>query len=328
MYQRLRCYLATTPPDTAPQPEPGRFDWAYDTAVLLAGMAVTNFFFHMDEPFFELSELSMIHAATLGFALLVTVNDLRVRARHGQWAPKDHAVMNGALSYWLTLERYTAAILTVSGLHFLLPLEAELFDMVDVSCALFMWAATALVVPLFVGLFILFLTYMVAAAVSWARPALLILLSSVATLSLVAVWALLGLDLAFGAFGGAAGLADVGAFYVQPRVGHAFDAVEGAVDVFDWHRSYPTARPVRFIDLYTFSLTLIAFLAVTVSLFWWAALTLDLGLHGVSGLTPEVIGVALRLADHLLLSLSWGYLSVGLVAVRVLFRIPLDEFFW
>lgn len=176
-------------------------------------------------------------------------------------------MLNGALSYWLTLERYTAAILTVSGFHFLLPLEAELFDMVDVWCALFTWAATALVTPLLIGLLILFLTYMVAAALSWGRPALLMLLTSTITLSLVMVWVFLGLDLAFGAFGGAAGLADVGAFYVQPRVGHTFDATEGAVDAFDWHRSYPTARPVRFIDLYTFSLTLIAFLATTVSLF-------------------------------------------------------------
>ena len=85
MYQRLCCYLGVTPPIAAPtQTESGRFEWAYDTAALLAGIATANFFFHMDEPLFELSELSMIHVSTLGFALLVTVNDLRVRARYGQ----------------------------------------------------------------------------------------------------------------------------------------------------------------------------------------------------------------------------------------------------
>ena len=170
MYARLRCYLGATPPTSMPPQaettESGRFDWAYETAALLAGIGLTNFFFHMDEPLFELSELSMIHVATLGFALLVTFNDLRVRGRYGQWAPKDHTVMNGALSYWLTLERYTAAIFTVSGLHFLLPLEAELFDMVDAWCALFAWAATSLVIPLLIGLLVLFLTYMVASALS------------------------------------------------------------------------------------------------------------------------------------------------------------------
>lgn len=52
--------------------------------MLLAGMVVADFLFHMDEPLFELSELSMIHVVTLGFALLVTANDLRVRGRYGQ----------------------------------------------------------------------------------------------------------------------------------------------------------------------------------------------------------------------------------------------------
>ena len=138
MYQRLCCYLGMAPAfDTPAQAGAPRLEWAYDTGILLAGMALANFFFHMDEPLFELSELSMVHVSTLGFALFVTVNDLRVRARYGQWVPKDQTVLNGALSYWLTLERYTAAILTVSGFHFLLPLEADLFDMVDVWCALY-----------------------------------------------------------------------------------------------------------------------------------------------------------------------------------------------
>lgn len=100
------------------------------------------------------------------------------------------------------------------------------------------------------------------------------------------------------------------------------------MDAFDWHRSYPRARPVRFIDLYTFFLTLLAFLAATVTLFWWVCLVIDLGLCGARGLTPEVVGVALRLGDHLLLSLCWGYLSIGLVAMRVLLRTPLEDFFW
>jgi len=308
--------------------ESGRLDWAYETPVLLVGMALANFFFHMDEPLFELSELSMAHVAVLGLALFATVNDLRVRARYGQWGPKDQAVLNGALAFWLTFERYTAAIFTVSSLHFLLPLEADLFDLVDVWCALFVWVAVSLVTPLLVALAALFLTYMLASALTWARPTLLMLLAATTTAAYALTWALLGLDLAFGAFGGASGLSDVGSFYAQPRVGHAFDASEGAADPFDWHRASSAGRPVRFVDLYTFCLTLISFLAVTVTLFWWVVLVVDVGLRGPGGLTSDTLGAALRLVDHTLLSLCWGYLSLGFISIRVLLRTPLEDFFW
>ena len=49
---------------------------------------------------------------------------------------------------------------------------------------------------------------------------------------------------------------------------------------------------------------------------------------GPSFISYGMVGVGLRLLDHLLLSLSWGVLSLGLVSLRVLLRLPGEFFFW
>jgi hypothetical protein len=40
--------------------------------------------------------------------------------------------MQGALSFWLSLILYGFAIIAISAIHFLAPMESELFDTVDV----------------------------------------------------------------------------------------------------------------------------------------------------------------------------------------------------
>ncbi len=49
---------------------------------------------------------------------------------------------------------------------------------------------------------------------------------------------------------------------------------------------------------------------------------------GSSFASTAVVGVGIRLLDHLLFSLSWGFLSFGFITIRVLLRLPGEFFFW
>jgi hypothetical protein len=74
----------------------------------------------------------MCHLFLLIVSLVGVCSELRVRAFLGQWGVKDLQVAQGILAFWFSLERYSALVLLVSGLHFLTPLEAELMDIVEV----------------------------------------------------------------------------------------------------------------------------------------------------------------------------------------------------
>lgn len=93
----------------------------------------------------------------VGFISVFSEN--KVRAGLGQWVPKDLTVMQAILVFWLTFERYTAAIVSFSGVHFLVPMEAELFDLVDVHAFLFNWISTSIFLVWLIALFALFLGY-------------------------------------------------------------------------------------------------------------------------------------------------------------------------
>jgi hypothetical protein len=108
------------------------------------GLFFVNFCFLLDEPFFDLSDWSVLHVLCLFLGLVSILSENRVRAHLGQWVPKDLTVVQGILSFWLTLERYTALVVSVSGLHFLVPLEAELFDLVELHFFLCSWVSTSI----------------------------------------------------------------------------------------------------------------------------------------------------------------------------------------
>jgi hypothetical protein len=137
----------------------GAVSWFAEGFWLTLGLLLVNFCFLLDEPLFDFSDWSVLHILCLFLGFVSVFSDNRVRAYLGQWVPKDLTVMQGALVYWLTLERYAVAVVSVSGLHFLVPLEAELFDLVEVHSFLFNWVSTSIFFVWLLALFSLFLGY-------------------------------------------------------------------------------------------------------------------------------------------------------------------------
>ena len=42
------------------------------------------------------------------------------------------------------------------------------------------------------------------------------------------------------------------------------------VDVFDWHKATNRPHALRFEELYSFFMTLLVFISLSITLFWWA----------------------------------------------------------
>ena len=147
-------------------------------------------------------------------------------------------------------------------------------------------------------------------------------------LILLSSWVLLLLDLSINSLSAWALTSDFYIFYQQPRVNTTYDNWLGNVDVYDWHKASSRPYALRFEELYSFFITLIGLLSISITLFWWAYLALNVLWGGLNSLTYGVIGVGLRLLDHLLLSLSWAYFSLGLICLKILLKIPGEFFFW
>ncbi len=118
------------------------------------------------------------------------------------------------------------------------------------------------------------------------------------------------------------GTSDTEVFYQQPRSGTVYDNWVGVVDVFDWHKATSRPHALRFEELYAFFMTLLVFVSLSIALFWWAYVGLGCFWVGPSAVSFAVLGVGLRLLDHLMLCSLWGVWALGFISFRVLLRIP------
>ena len=85
-----------------------------------------------EEPILDMSDLNLLHVWVLTFALLITYFDLVLRARVGQYLSKDVVLVGAAFTFVWGLENYVRVLLLVFCLHNLLPLEIDLFELIEV----------------------------------------------------------------------------------------------------------------------------------------------------------------------------------------------------
>lgn len=302
--------------------------WFFDGFWLILGLFFINYSLFLDEPLFDFSDWSGIHVLCLFIGFVSIFSENKIRAMLGQWVPKDLTVMQAILSFWLTFERYTAIIISFSGLHFLVPAEAELFDMVDLQAYFYAWATTTLLPVFFLALLAAYLSYALNLALSWARPMLLNFFFVALILVLLGSWLFLLYDLGLNSLSAWINTLDSDVFYQQPRSGSVYDNWVGVVDVFDWHKATSRPHALRFEELYSFFMTLLVFISLSITLFWWAYVGLGCFWVGFSSVSFAVLGVGIRLLDHLMLCSLWGVWALAFISLRVTLRLPGEYFFW
>lgn len=269
-----------------------------------------------------------MHILCLFIGLISILNENRIRALFGQWVPKDLTVNQGILVFWLSLERYTVAIISISGIHFLVPLEAELFDLIEVNSFLLNWINTHVLNNWLISLLLLISIYLINLSYSWIKDECLSILLLLIIFLLLISWINIIYDLSLNSYSSWNISNDFFCLYQTARVGTTYDNWTGVVDTFDWHKASNRATSLRFEELYTFFISLIGLVSLTINLFWWGFIGLSFIYANKLTLSYNMIGIGLRLADHLILSLSLAYLNVGFVSLRILLKIPGEFFFW
>ncbi len=121
----------------------------------------------------------------------------------------------------------------MSGVHFLVPLEAELFDLIDTQAFLFGWVSSSIFLVWLLALLSLFFAYLLSLGLAWARFNLLLGLLGALNIILVFCWVFLFYDLALNSLSAWAVVQDYDVFYQHPRTGSTYCSWVGPVDVFD-----------------------------------------------------------------------------------------------
>lgn len=94
-------------------------------------MFLVSFLSFDEEPILDLSDFNLIHVWLVVFSALVVYFDLLLRARFGQFVTKDLTSLVAAFTFMWGLENYVRILLVVFCLHNLMPLEVDLFELVE-----------------------------------------------------------------------------------------------------------------------------------------------------------------------------------------------------
>jgi hypothetical protein len=101
--------------------------------MLVCWLGLVSFLCFDEESFLDFSDLNILHVWVCGVCVCVIVCELVCRAAAGQAAYKDLVVLVAVVTFWLNLENYFRVLLLVFVVHALLPVEADLLDLAEVS---------------------------------------------------------------------------------------------------------------------------------------------------------------------------------------------------
>jgi hypothetical protein len=302
--------------------------WLWEGFQLIVGVLVIGFTFSLEEPLFDMSDWNFTHVVLLTFSLLSVFTELRIRSYYGQLGIKDGQVSQGVLAFWLALERYAALILVVSGLHFLMPIEVDLYDLVDVFSVYNNLFSLSIVGAFNLGLGFTMIILVLTLGGTWGKRDLILMLLGGSIIVLVVAFSHLGYDYHGGVIPSQGELLDYFSLYQSARAGTLFEYWGGNADVFDWHKASNKAHTVRFEELYALSVAGLGLLSLTIALVWWGYVGWDYLRRGPDALNATSLGVGRRLNEHAIFNLLLGVWALTMAALRILTRVPIEMWFW
>lgn len=178
--------------------------------------------------------------------------------------------------------------------HSLIPLEAELLELVEVYQTLMSWVSSTALPGFFLCSATAGLALSLNMAISWCRPALLNFLAGTICLLLAVGVFFVGWDLAFSSMSAVFQIGEPHSFYLQPKTTLTYDNFYAVEDQFDWHRDRQHPFVMRFEDLYMFFLQLLNLLTLSFALVVWLTLLIDAITLGSAGVSYTYIGVGIR----------------------------------
>jgi hypothetical protein len=84
-----------------------------------------------------MTDLNIIHIFFLIVTLVSIVYENIIKSRYGQFLFKDQVLLFSTFSYFFFLQNYVIIVIFIFFFHSLVPLEIELFELVEIYSTLF-----------------------------------------------------------------------------------------------------------------------------------------------------------------------------------------------
>lgn len=163
-----------------------RSHWLREGVIFLIALGVAAFCFFDEEPLFDASDWNGIHVLLLLFSAMAVIWENVTRARFGQFVYKDQVLLFATFSFWFFIENYFRLIVITFCFHSLMPLEAELIELVEVYQSLMRWVSVTLLPGLLVLTVTLSFALLLNLAIGWARLELTVFLTFALLFTLIA----------------------------------------------------------------------------------------------------------------------------------------------
>lgn len=303
-----------------------RLSWLKEGFSLILILSFSAFCLFDEEPVFDASDWNVLHCVLLLFSAMAVVWENTTRARYGQFVYKDQVLLFATFSFWFFLENYFRVVVIAFCLHSLVPLEAELIELVEVHQCLTRWINIAVLTPLLWLTLSIFFAILCNLSIGWARHQFILLLSICICLILLINIIFIGWDLVFASLTSANWFCDSDSFYIQTKSAITQDHYLNVQDQYDWHKDKMHPFVMRFEDLYMFFLQLFNLLSLTFCLIVWFSLTIDLAQLGLFGVSYTYFAVGIRWLEHTFWNFLLSYFSLFFISLRISLKTPLE--FW
>lgn len=223
-----------------------------ESSVLFVLFALTTFLFFDEEPVFDFSDWNLIHVAMFTLAAVSICFDLTMRSRYGQFVHKDQSALCATLTFWFWLENYFRAVVIIFSFHSLTPLEAELFELVEVYNLMAIWISCEILPCLMMLGLIFTLAHCANVLLGWARWSLVLYIYM--TITLLLTWSLLAMlwDLVLVGLSSFFAESAPAGFYNQAKTSLLYNHQSKVSERFDWHKEASQVFTMRFEGLFFF----------------------------------------------------------------------------
>lgn len=281
---------------------------------------VVFFFFLDEEPVFDFSDWNFVHIFLLIICTLLAYSETSLRSRFGQSTEFDDLVSLSAITSWIRLVNYFRLILVFFGFHYLVPLESELFELVEVHLLLSDWLGSSLFQNLFLIFFSIFVLTTITQSLNFIGYGFLlfVVFLNVVIMLLQSVVLLWDLVLTF-------------ASHPYSNIDHGFynrsmsaltpSARPLSLDSADWHKPRVRSVSLRFEGLtqgYLAIFLLVSLVECTVA---WSLLLLSLLREKRLHFTYDRIAVCGLFTKNVLMVIFFSWLSAVIMGLRLLLRV-------
>lgn len=288
---------------------------------------ISVFFFFDEEPFFDMTDLNIIHIFFLIVTLVSIVYENIIKSRYGQFLFKDQVLLFSTFSYFFFLQNYVIIVIFIFFFHSLVPLEIELFELVEIYSTLFSWLTyniiSNLIIMTVIFLLILFLNFYI----NWNNKKVTFIFSIFLFFFFILNLILILFDFLFSTLTNTLFWNNFKLFYFQSKTTLTYDSILYANDQYDWHRETTNFFIFRFEDLFIYSvelLTIFSFLCLLIILFF---ILYDFfnNLFNNKDISYISFSVLYTWLNNCLFIFLLNYIAILFVGLRVSFKILIEN---